>query len=865
MHPGAIGRARPADSKQMATRPLPPRAAPAASQLQQAVALHQSGRLDEAAALYRAILKQAPGHFDATHLLGVIALQHGQLDEARTLIARALESKPRDATALNNLGTTLLRDGRLEEAREQFERAVKAQPAFAQAQCNLGSVLRQLGRVANAVAPLRRAWAANSKSTEVANLLGAALLETGDARGAVAVFEAATKAQPRDAAAWTHLAVACQSAGNPKRALEAADAALRLQPGSAAALSQRGQALAALGQPAEARAAFEDAIHRDPADPQAQHNLGAFLHSVGHLDEAAARFREALRLDPRFDAAHQGLVDVLVEAGRGDEALSHGAALGGTSVQRLVALATAQFAQGQVEASIETYARAVAMPGATAAAFLGHGNALMANGDAEAAARQYARAVELDPEDAHARFALAISPLRAVYDDAAQMEASRRAFARAIAELDAWCTPARAVAAARVAGVSQPFYLAYHPVDLRPLLAPYGRLLSRLMASVKVPAPSHDQPLAPLRARRLRVGFASAQVREHSVWNAITRGWVHQLDPARFEVTVFHLERTSDAETARARRAAANFVDTPTSLAGWVSAIVDAELDVLVFPEIGMHPLTTRLASMRLAPVQAATWGHPQTTALPTIDVYFSAQALEPPQGAAHYTERMIALPGVGAYMAPLRPTSAPPDFARLGLRADEPLLLCPGTPFKYTPSSDAAWVEIARRLQARGSGRLVFFRSHRAGMTNRLEQRLRRAFAASGVDHDRTVAWIPTLPREQFFGLMKQATLMLDTIGFSGFNTAAQALECDLPVIAFEGEFMRGRLASGPLRLIGLDELVADSIPAFADIALRVVDDDALRLRLKREIAARRARLFEDTASVRAFEDALLEAAGKS
>ena len=125
----------------------------AAAQLNQAVALHQAGRLDEAEALYRQVVQQVPGQFDATHLMGVIALQRGDLADAEKLIAQALVSRPRDASALNNLGTALMRARRLDEAREQFERAAKAQPAYVDAQSNLGNVLRQMGRIAESVAP----------------------------------------------------------------------------------------------------------------------------------------------------------------------------------------------------------------------------------------------------------------------------------------------------------------------------------------------------------------------------------------------------------------------------------------------------------------------------------------------------------------------------------------------------------------------------------------------------------------------------------------------------------------------------------------------------------------------------------------
>jgi predicted O-linked N-acetylglucosamine transferase (SPINDLY family) len=849
------------------TQKAPPSAA--AALLNQAVALHQAGRLDEAEPLYRQVIQQAPGQFDATHLLGVIALQRGDLSAAEPLIVKALAVKPKDAAALNNLGTVLLRARRLDEAREQFDRAAKAQPTFVEAQSNLGNVLRQMGRVADSVAPLKRAFAANAKSAEIADLLGASLLDTGDGRGAVAVFESSVRVRPREPRAWLHLSIASQMAGNPKRALEAADAALAIAPDDAKALGARGRALAGLGDMAGAQAAFRASVNVDASDAVVQHNFGVFLRELGDFDAAIVHLKKAVQLDSDLEPAHEALVGALVDAGHLDEATRHGssyAQLHRDSAASLAMQAMAQFAQGRMESAVELYGLAIAAPGAApdATLLLGYGNALFASGDAVGATRQFARAVELDPQDARARFSLAMSHLRPIYDDANQMDASRRAFSRALSELDAWFTPARAAAAAPAVGSAQPFYLAYHSVDARPLLAPYGKTVARLMAAgAPTPRARASAGAEPASARKLRIGIAAAQVRDHSVWNAITQGWVRHFDRQCIELTVFKLERASDDETARARRDAAAFVDSPVTLADWAQAIADARLDVLIYPEIGMHPLTARLAAMRLAPVQAASWGQPLTTGLPTIDLFISAQVLEPASGDAHYSERLVALPHLGVCLQPLQPSVIAPDFATLGLNPDEPLLLCPGTPFKYTPQGDAALAAIAAGLQARGAGRLVFFRSHRPAMSAQVERRMRQSFAKAGVDYDRTVAWIPTLDRGRFFGLMKRATAMLDTLGFSGFNTAVQGLECDLPVVAFEGEFMRGRLASGPLRHLGLHELVAKTPAEFADIALRLVDDAAWHAHLEREIAQRRHALFFDQSPVRALEDALFDAAG--
>jgi predicted O-linked N-acetylglucosamine transferase (SPINDLY family) len=265
---------------------------------------------------------------------------------------------------------------------------------------------------------------------------------------------------------------------------------------------------------------------------------------------------------------------------------------------------------------------------------------------------------------------------------------------------------------------------------------------------------------------------------------------------------------------------------------------------------------------MRLARTQAATWGHPETTGLPTIDHYLSAEGLEPPDAAAHYSERLVMLPHLGVCYEPLAPAAVAPDLAALGLPQDVPLLLCPGTPFKYSPTYDNVWVEISRRA---GPCRLVFFRPRDPEVSPRFEQRLEQSYAKAGLRFADCVTFVPTLDRARFFGLMQRGHLMLDTLGFSGFNTAIQAIECGLPVVSREGEFMRGRLGSGILRRMGMDSLIAPSDEAYVDLAVTLTQDAGLREARRDELLERRGILFGDLEPVRVLERFLEAAAGSA
>jgi predicted O-linked N-acetylglucosamine transferase (SPINDLY family) len=200
------------------------------------------------------------------------------------------------------------------------------------------------------------------------------------------------------------------------------------------------------------------------------------------------------------------------------------------------------------------------------------------------------------------------------------------------------------------------------------------------------------------------------------------------------------------------------------------------------------------------------------------------------------------------------------PDLEKLGVRGDVPILLCPGTPFKYAPEHDKVLVEIARRL---GACQFVFFAYLRSPpLAEALRARIARAFAAAGLNADDFLVMVPWHLTPWFFGLMQRADVFLDTIGFSGFNTAIQAIECGLPVVTMEGKFMRGRLASGILRTMEMDELVAANTDAYVDIAVRLAGDGAYRAATRQRIARQRHLLFDDIETVREFEKFLTQVA---
>ncbi len=336
---------------------------------------------------------------------------------------------------------------------------------------------------------------------------------------------------------------------------------------------------------------------------------------------------------------------------------------------------------------------------------------------------------------------------------------------------------------------------------------------------------------------------------------ALIKGWFQSFDPERFELVVFSLADQADSETSWARSKSDVFVGGPMPLSRWVAAIHEQNCEILLYPAVGLRPMALKLASLRLAPVQINTWGHPDTSGLPTLDYYVSADCFEPANAQDHYSERLVLLPHLGNRIQPLAFPSSELDFSALNIDLERPILVCPGTPFKYQPEHDHVFADIARSVP---NAQLVFFQPSVATLANQLQVRITKEFEAAGLnvmDHVRFVRW---LNFHEFHYLLRHADVMLDTIGFSGYNTAVQAMECGLPLVTREGRFLRGRLASGVLRRMDLQELIVQSKTEYVNLVARLVTDHEYQAHIRQKIEERRSVLFDDQSAMGPFQDFL-------
>ena len=788
----------------------------------QAVSLHQGGHLSHAKSIYDQVLKIDENHYDALHYLGILLAQSGRPIEAEAWIRKAISIKGEDEKAFNNLGLILQDLDRASDALVCYQKAMLLNPVFLEAHFNCANVLLVLKQYEESVQAYEKVIQLKPDYAEAYNNRGNALGELEKNEAAIASYKIAVKLNPEYAECFYNLSLELHHLGQNIQALEACQKACSLDSLNPEMRATIGVIQQALNENDLALIAYDQAIQLSKVYPEAHFNLACLLQKIQRYDAAIESYSQAIAIKPDYEEAYNNLGNVLQHLRRYD-------------------------------AAIESYSQAIAIKPDYADGFFNRGNANYRAGRQQQALDDYSRALEFDPNSAEAKWALTISSIPPMIRGEQELEQSRQKFYEELISLDGWFNKARQDSGYRVVGSRQPFYLAYQDKNNQALLGQYGKLCTRLMrlwqnnSGLSSPKKSSS--------KKIRIGIVSNHIHDHSVWNAIIKGWVSELSKNTFELNIFYLGSLVDDETRFAQARANTLIDPNKTFSEWAKTIHEYQIDILIYPELGMHQESLQLASLRLAPLQIASWGHPETTGLDTIDHYFSAELMEGSGAQNHYVENLVELPHIGCYYFPLRPQCASLDFNKLGLDPTRPILLCPGTPYKYLEKYDSVFPEIATKLK---NCQLVFF-TKASWSAFRLEERLRCKFKLANLQYDEHVNFIPWLNREEFFSLMNQATVYLDTIGFSGFNTAMQAIECNLPIVTMRSQFLRGNLAAAPLHQMGLNDLIADDEQRYVDQVVKLVTNNLYRTQVREQIEIRKEILFEDKTVIEELERFLI------
>ncbi len=270
--------------------------------LREALGHYKAGRLNEARAVYLAMLEQQPHQVEAMLLLGIIAYRTREYDRAINYFQQVISIKQDWPETYNNLGACFWEQGKIEQAIAAYKQALAVKPDYLDAYDNLVLALEKQGK------RLELRELSSRKGYETYQQVGS-LTRSGAAPEKLAAMLKEEK-RYQEALAHYQQAMSWYQKGEKDKAIALGSQALLAHPGNRETMNLLGVCLQNTGKLAEAVSVYREAIANHPQDMGLHNNLGVVLHSLGHKKQALACYEKAI-IDPNYADAYYNAARIM--------------------------------------------------------------------------------------------------------------------------------------------------------------------------------------------------------------------------------------------------------------------------------------------------------------------------------------------------------------------------------------------------------------------------------------------------------------------------------------------------------------------------------------------------------------------------
>ena len=699
-------------------------------------------------------------------------MQQGKFGDADKLCARLCKSHPGDAETWFLQAVISGQLGKFPDAEEYCLRSLKLFPGNPVVLFNLGVARQRLGKPGLAEESFRRAVELKADFAPAWLELGNTIQAQGRAEEAIAAYGRCLAINPGMAEAHYNLGRLLESRGESARAMASFQSAVRYRPDMPDAHFRLGNLCYAAGDFDTAATCYQRVLQLDGNHVQAANNLGNAHKAAGRADEAVDAYRRAVKGRPDYIEAYNNLGNALLDMGNVDDALE---ALGTAARLRpgvpevCFNLGRALQAAGRLGEAEKNYRQSLAgKPIARAANNLG--NLLVSEGRIGEALEAYSRAFEIDPgyKESFSNFLFCLNY---------SLDHADSIFRSHLEWGERYC-----------GGSSGAF--------------------ERADACA---------------GRKLRVGYVSADFKEHSVAFFLQTLFSGH-DRERFEIACYANLTREDALTSRFRSLSDHWVDISRMDDAQAAArIREDRVDILV--DLAGHTSGNRLGvfCLRPAPVQVTYLGYPNTTGVPAIDYRLTDGIADPEDSAERFSETLVRLPGCFlAYTPPAEaadiPVSEPPAAGRGYVTFGS---------FNNLAKVNEDVVRLWSEVLASVPGSCLVLKN-RAFSDEGTRSRYDRQFEAAGIDPGRVeyISWSDSI--KDHLSLYGKVDIALDTFPYNGTTTTCEALWMGVPVITFSGENHAGRVSASLLAAAGLSSCVGKDRNDYRRIAVEMASDVA-------------------------------------
>ena len=652
------------------------------------------------------------------------------------------------------------------------------------------------------------------------NNLGNVLHELGEFQKAVNCYEKAIQIQPNYANAHYNLGSVLHELGQFQKAVSCYEKAIQIQPNYANAHYNLGLIFKELGEFQKAVNCYEKAIQINPNFAGAHNNLGNALHKLGEFQKAISCCEKAIQINPNFAGTHNNLGLIYKEL-------------------------------GEFQKAVSCYEKAIQIQPNFVDAHNNLGAVYSELGEHQKAIGCYKKVIQIEPNNLTSHW-LSMNTFPIIYKNLKEIDMYRKKFEDDTKKINHLLDTKYQYTKKQIVDAmksSTNFYLSYQGRNDISLQQNYAGLIERL--TEKIYPQFHQERTINKSKKFIKVGFVSSFFKNHTV-STLFKNWIIKLNRNFFNIFVYYIGNKFDKITTQIKESSNNFFNH-TEIDQLIGRISKDKLDILIYLDIGMDPMTQILASLRLASIQCTTWGHPVTSGFKNIDYFFSSELMKKNDSQKYYSEKLINLPGIGIDYDHCDISNI--KKINIVKKLNKTIFLNLQSLFKLLPQDDHIYLDIIKKQP---NCCFWFIHGLRNSISSIFKERISKLFQKNNLSFNEYSIFYPRCEKDEYLSLIKQSDIILDSLNWSGGNTSLEAISLNKPIVTCPSEFIRGRHTYSILKKLNIEETIASSKKKYVEIAVKLSKDNDFRNSIINKIIKNKKKLFSDDKPIRFLEEVI-------
>ena len=354
--------------------------------------------------------------------------------------------------------------------------------------------------------------------------------------------------------------------------------------------------------------------------------------------------------------------------------------------------------------------------------------------------------------------------------------------------------------------------------------------------------------------KKIKIGFISEFFNNHTI-EKLFKGLIFNLDDTLFDINIFYLNNEKGIDNEFLEKeiiGKLNNFELPKSFKSKIDLILNQNLDIIFYPDIGMSSELYYLTFLRLATNQMTTWGHPETTGNPNIDFFISSKLLEVDYQEAkeHYSEKLILCDYLPMYLSKPNLKKIHDDEIK-----SNNIYSCPQTLFKLHPDFDDVIFKILEKDQ---KAKIFFIKDKYEAFYKKILTRLKKKIG----EIDR-INFVNQMGQIDYIHHCGRASVLLDPLYFGSGNSFHDSMIYGTPTVTMPRKYLKTKIVEGAYKQMKIESPpVVNNIEDYVSIAIEIANTDPHKLLELKKYYSESAEknLYKNEKALKSFQDSLIK-----